>query len=163
MAFELSREVEKLCDFLEKRQKASYVEMTELVGKDVAGKGRYVLASARRRLERAGIFYLAERGVGVVRASNANVSALATSQPIRKVRRIARTAKKREVHVNLQDMSADDRAAHFVGRTVLNIVEEAVGRALRKKIQEELDKSDGDSTITLSQLVTLPRFKGGKK
>lgn len=157
MPFELSRDVEKLSDFLEKRTSASYDEISKLLDRDVL-KARHILSSARRRMERAGIYFLAERGVGLVRASNANVASLATAVPIKKVGRLVRRAEKREMHVNTQDLSADDRLAFAIGRTVVRTMKDTVSRSMRAKIAKEIEKNDGE-VVTLQQIVTLPRLR----
>ena len=117
-SFELHPDVEKLIGFLASRQRATYVEMSNFTGRQINGRDRYVLQSARRHLEsKQGICFAVERGVGLVRATNGQVAKLSTSQPIEKIRRETRRAGKRQTIVNIQALTPEDRLAFDVGRS----------------------------------------------
>ena len=78
------------------------------------GRDRYVLQSAARRLEREGIVFVVTTGVGVSRANNGQIAALATDVPIEKIKRASRRARRRQQIVNIQELSADDRADEVI-------------------------------------------------
>jgi hypothetical protein len=77
--------------------------------------------------------FVVEIGVGIVRATHPQIAALSTKQPIDKIGRTVRRAKKREQLVNIQALSDDERLAFNVGRAVLGAVEQAVRQAMRRK------------------------------
>jgi hypothetical protein len=159
-AFELSRDVEKLVAFIGDRQSASYVEMSVHIGRTINGRDRYVLDSARRVLERQGKIFVAERGIGVRRATNGQIAVLSTSHPIDKTRRVTRRAKKRERHVNVQQLADDERRAFYLGRLVLEIIDRDTSRSFRNQIRVEIDKREGE-VVSLNQLAVLPRHRQG--
>jgi hypothetical protein len=127
-SFEVSADVEKCYDYLKPRQEATYRELSQFLGRDIKGRDRYVLESARRKLERIGIVFVIETGVGLKRANHAQVAALSTDMPIKKIRRAIKRAGKREKIVDVQ-LSEDDRAAFYIGRAVLGAVSQSVRRA----------------------------------
>jgi hypothetical protein len=141
--FEASADVEKLCDYLRSKSRATYREMSQLLGRDIQQRERYILESARRRLERSNIMFVVETGVGLVRASDAQVASLATDIPINKIRRAAHRARKREKIVNVQQLSEHDRAAFYIGRAVLGAITQASGRAFRNQVVKATAAGDG--------------------
>lgn len=159
---EVSADVERVEAFLEGRPRATYAEISRHVGRVVNGADRYVLESARRRLERRGIIFAVQRGVGLVRASNGQVAQLSTTQPIGKIARIRRRAKRREQHVDVQQLTADERLAFAVGRVVLHAIGQNTLRSFRSKIAKEIEQRDGE-LVGVQTLLTLPRFRKEKK
>jgi hypothetical protein len=160
-AFEVSEDVERLIEFLTNRPRASYAEMSAKIGREVDGRDRYVLTSARRVLEKHGIFFAVERGVGLTRASNGQVARLSTSQPVDKIKRTTRVAQKRQAHVNIQNLTADERLAFDVGRSVLHAVKQNVSRATRTLLAKEILKNDG-GVVNINSVLSLPRHRGGR-
>jgi hypothetical protein len=156
--FQMSPDVERLVHFLLMRDQASYAEMNAHIGRRLDGRDRYVLASACRILENRGIFFIAERGVGVIRANNSEIATLSTSHPIKKVQRITRRATKRQAHVDVQRLSADERLAFYVGRVVINAIGKDTLQSFRARIAKEIQKS-GDEMLTINQITALPRLK----
>jgi predicted transcriptional regulator len=161
-SFEMAPDVQKLVDHLAARQTVSYAEMSQITGREITGRDRYVLVSARRILENRGVIFAVQRGVGLTRANNGQVANLSTTHAISKIRRVTKRAKKREQHVNVQQLSADERLAFYVGRTVINAIGKTTLRSFRNQIRAEIEKRDGD-IVSVSQLVTLPRLKKGEK
>jgi hypothetical protein len=130
------------------------------LGRNIQGRDRYILTSARRKLERLGIVFVPETGVGVVRASHPQVAHLATKAPIEKIARTARRAKKREQLVDIQQLTAEQRLVFNIGRAVLGAVEQGVRLALRNEIKKEVEKADGPIPVTKTlDLFNKIRFK----
>jgi len=157
-SFETSADVERLVDFLADKQQASYAEMTNLTGRKVDGRDRYVLTSARKMLERSGIFFAVDRGVGLVRATNGQVATLSTTHPIDRIRRTTRAAQKRQVHVNIQDLTAEDRLAFDIGRSVLAAIKQNISRRTRSLLAKEIERNDGGA-VSISSVLSLPRHR----
>jgi hypothetical protein len=158
-SFEISADVEKLVAFLSERERASYSEMSSLVGRRLNARDRYVLTSARRILENTrGIIFETERGVGIVRATNGQIADLATSHPINTIKRLTRRAQKRQTRVNIQDLTADERLAFAIGRVVLNAVGKTTLKSFRQQIAHEIERRDGE-LVSVQQVVSLPRLK----
>jgi len=156
--FKSSPEIERLTEWLRPLQKATYSQISAFVGSDIQKAKRYMLSIARDRLEKDGIFFLVDRNIGIVRASNTNLVHLSTTQPIAKVRRIVSKSKKREVFVNTQELTPEVRLTFAIGNTCLTFAGKMTSRGMRTQIAKELEKSDGE-VITLQQLVTLPRLR----
>src|SRR5262245_38104710 len=148
-SFEANPDVEKCVEYLARHDRVSYNELSAFLGRKIDGRDRYVLASARRRLERNGILFVVERGIGLVRANNRQIARLSTDEPIGRIKRITTKAKKREVHVNVQALSEDERLAFYVGRVVVDAIGKNTLRSFRSQIKEEI-KRHGDEPITLT-------------
>src|SRR5262249_43370139 len=119
-------------------------------------------ASARRVLEnRDGIIFAAERGIGIVRATNGQIANLATDHPINKISRMTRKAQKRQTRVNIQDLTSDERLAFAIGRVVVNAIGRTTLRSFRRQIAQEIEKRDGE-LISVNQIISLPRLKRQK-
>lgn len=157
--FEASPDVEACADFLREnkdRDLISYAALAEATGReDIAGKSRHILASARRILEREGILFVVETGVGLKRASDAQVATLATSEPIIKTRRIAKKAKKRQSAVNVQNLTGEQRMAFWIGSAILGAIDQAASRAFKNRVTAAADKADG--AIPMKQTLDLFR------
>jgi hypothetical protein len=159
--FEASADVEKCYDYLKARQEATYRELSKFLGRDIAGRDRHIMESARRKLERIGIVFAVQTGVGLKRASHAQVATLATDTPIRKIKRAVKRSKKREKIVDVQQLSGDERAAFYVGRAVLGAVEQGVRRAFRNKIKEEVEVGGPIPTADIVALFKRHDRKAG--
>jgi hypothetical protein len=166
-SFEVSSDVDKCTEYLANHDRVSYNELSSYLGRKINGRDRYVLESARRRLERRrGVVFVVERGVGVVRATNKQVAQLSTDVPIRQVRRITNKAKKREIHVNVQELSEDERLAFYIGRVVVNAIGKNTLKSFRSQIKAEIERhggemieSHGGGMITLHQVAALQRHR----
>lgn len=144
--FEASPDVEVCADFLrhnKSRGLIDYAQIGRATNRDVAGRDRHILASARRILEREGIIFVTETGKGLRLATASQVAKLSTEAPILKTRRIAKTAKKRQASVNVQALSDEERAAFYVGRAVLGAIGLAASKAFTNRIAKEGEKADG--------------------
>jgi hypothetical protein len=161
-SFETSIDVTKCADFLRERHAATYSELNRHIGRRVEREDRHVLQSARRILEREGIIFICERAHGVKRASNGEVAKLSTDYPITKISRITKRAKRRELHVNIQSLSAEDRLAFAIGRAVLQGIGGQTLKSFRSRIGKEIEKRDGE-LVTVQSLISLPRLKGTRK
>jgi hypothetical protein len=160
-SFELSADVEKCCAFLESRDRASYAEISSHLGRRVNGRDRYVLASARHRLEsQRGIIFVTERGTGLVRATSGQIATLSTTHPINKIRRVTRKAEKRQVRVNVQELTDDERLAFYVGRVVVNAIGKNTLKSFRTRIKKEIEGRGGEM-ITINQVTALRRHRKG--
>jgi hypothetical protein len=157
-SFEANPDVEKCVEYLMRHDRVSYNELSAHLGRKINGRDRYILIAARRRLERKGILFVVEWGVGLVRATNRQVARLSTDVPIGRIRRIAHKAKKREVHVNVQGLSEDERLAFYVGRVVVNAIGKSTLKSFRSQIKSEIEKHDNEP-ITLSQVAALRRHR----
>jgi hypothetical protein len=157
-SFEKNPDVDRLVSFLQVRSRATYAEMNDLTRRQINGRDRYVLASACRILERRGIIFVPERGIGVVRATNGQVASLSTAHPIKKVQRITRRANKRQEHVNVQALSADERLALYIGRAVLDIVTKNTSKSVRTQLAKEIEKTGGEP-LTIHQVTALSRLR----
>src|SRR4051812_25532142 len=134
-SFEVSPDVERCCNFLESRDRASYTEISAHIGRKVNGRDRYILDSARRRLEsQRDILFVVERGVGLTRATNGQRATLSTSHPITKIGKVTRKAEKRQRRVNVQELDAEERLAFYVGRVVINAIGKNTLRSFRSRI-----------------------------
>ena len=158
--FESSTDVERCIVYLADRERASYDAMSRHLNRQINGRDRYVLVSARRQLERdRGIIFVTERGIGIVRANNGQVATLATAHPIGRVKRITRQANKRQAHVNVQALTADEMLAFSIGRVVINAINKSTRRSFYRQISDEIKKRDNELPLTLDQVLTLPRHR----
>lgn len=154
-SFEVSTDVRKLVEFLLQREMASYTEMGRLINRDLQGRERHVLESAKRNLQREhGIVFVAVRGLGVKRATNVQIASMATDHLHRKTRRSLRRAKKLDTLVNPQAMSADARDTFYGGRMVNQALGYSLSRKFRSKIQKEIADRGGEQT-DLTDVVAL--------
>lgn len=154
--FKASEDVEACADYLRAKKTSGIITFEQLetaTGRDIRGKDRYILTSARRILEHEALVFVSITGRGVARASDAEVATLSTNVPIEKTRRIARTAKKRQRNVNIQNLTDEQRAAFWIGSAVLGAINQAASRALRDKMREEVNVTDG--AIPLSKTLEL--------
>ena len=62
--FETSADIEKCRSYLRSRSHASYKELSQHLNRDIQGKDRYILQSARHKLEREGIVFVIRTGIG---------------------------------------------------------------------------------------------------
>ena len=53
----MSKDIEACCEFLRGRQRVTYQDISLHLDRNVQGRDRYILTSARRRLERIGIVF----------------------------------------------------------------------------------------------------------
>lgn len=157
--FEISADVEKLVAYLADRQHASYNEMSRHVGREIKGRDRYVLASARKILERSkGIIFGCERGVGLVRATNGQIATLSTTHPIKRMRKMTGVAQKRQARVDIQSLSAEDRLTFDVGRSVMAALRNNMSKGLQSQLAREIQKRDG-GVVTINSILSLPRHR----
>lgn len=136
--FSASPDVDTCVEFLRQhRDKGliTYAAIATATGRDVTGGDRYILQSARRRLEREGTIFVVDTGKGLRRATDDQLATLSTDAPISRTRRIAKVARKRQRAVNVQNLSAEQRATFYVGRAVLGAIEQATRKALRNQLQ----------------------------
>lgn len=157
--FETSPDIDACVAYLRKheaRPLIEYAELSEAIKRDIAGRDRHILQSARRRLEKEGIVFVVATGKGVRRATDAQVAILATDTPIRKTKRITKTAHKRQRTVNVQNLSQEQLAAFYVGRAVLGAIEQATRKAFRTKIINATNTESGPLPLK----ETLEMFKG---
>jgi hypothetical protein len=153
-SFEISADARKLAEFLKDRERASYLEMNRRTGRIIDGRDRYVLYAAARYLQREyDIVFVAERGVGIVRATNGQVATLSTDGAIRKTGRIVRRAKKMQPIVNSQELTGDERDAFFIGRAVVQALDYSIGRKARSRIAAEIN--DRGEAIDVKDVITL--------
>ena len=73
-SFEANPDVEQCVEYLMRHDRVSYNELSAHLGRKINGRDRYILIAARRRLERKGILFVVEWGVGLVRATNRQVA-----------------------------------------------------------------------------------------
>jgi hypothetical protein len=155
--FQMSPDVERLVHFLLMRDQASYAEMNATIGRRLDGRDRYVLGSACRILENRGIVFIVERGAGDAQI----IPKSPPSQPripSRRSNASTRRATKRQAHVDVQRLSADERLAFYVGRVVINAIGKDTLQSFRARIAKEIEKS-GDEMLTINQITALPRLK----
>lgn len=160
--FETSTDTDKCYEFLANKDRASYVEISHHLGRKVNGRDRYVLESARRRLERdRGIVFVVERGRGLTRATNGQIAALSTAHPIGKIKRMTKKAEKRQTRVNVQELDADERLAFAIGRVMIATIGKSTLKSFRSRIAKEIEARDGE-LVTVNQIIALPRHRRKK-
>jgi hypothetical protein len=98
--------------------------------------------------------------------TNGQVAQLSTDEPIARIRRITHKAKKREVHVNVQALSEEERLAFYVGRVVLNAIGKNTLKSFRSQIRAEIERHGGEmpepgEMMTFNQIAALPRHRKG--
>lgn len=148
--FEASPDVEACCEYLRHnrdRGLIAYDALSRVTKRDISGKDRHILASARRILEREGTIFVVETGKGLRKASASEIAKLSTTAPILKTRRIAKQARKRQSVVNVQEMSDEDRAAFYIGRAVLGAIGQAASRAFTNRVKEASENADAPIPI----------------
>lgn len=153
-SFEISTDVRKLIEFLLQRDMASYTEMSRLVNRELQGRERHVLESAKRAIQREhGIVFVAVRGLGIKRASNVQIASMATDHVHRKTKRTLNRAKKLDTLVNPQAMSNDARDNFYGGR----MVNQALGYTLSRKFRSKIDKelADRGEQTDLTDVIAL--------
>ena|GEM_PF-5917361 len=154
--FESSADVEKCVSYLRKNKNdglLSYADLSKVTGRDIVGKDRYILTSARRILERDGLMFATQTGKGVILASDAQKAELSTDGAIIKTRRIARVARKRQRSVNIQSLTDEQRMAFWVGSAILGAIDQAASRAFKNRVEEVSNASD--ARIPLSKTLEL--------
>jgi len=153
-SFEVSPDTRKLAEFLQPRDQATYTEMNRRIGRIINGADRHVLYGALRILQRDhGIVFVAERNVGIKRATNGQMATLSTDHVHRKVRRTVRRGKKIEPLVNSQELSPDERDAFWIGRAVTQVLDVTVGKRMRSKIADEI--KDRGEAVDIRDVVAL--------
>lgn len=153
LSLEVSPDVRKLVEYLDGRKSATYEDMNVHVGRKLNGRDRYVLHSAMRILERGRKMFVAERGVGVRRATNGQTATLSTDTVISKTRRVVRRGRKRQELVNTQELQSDERDAFFIGRAVTQMIDATVGRTMRSKIAHEIE--DRGEAVDVKDIIGL--------
>lgn len=148
--FETSPDVEACAEYLRHNKDRGLIEYSaigRIIKRDVTGKDRYILAGARRILEKQGIVFVVETGKGIRLASASQVAKLSTDVPITKTRRTVKAAQKRQRAVNVQELSEEERAAFYIGRAVLGAIGLAASRAFTNRVTEAQKQSDGPIPI----------------
>jgi hypothetical protein len=148
--FQASADVEKCCEYLRAHRAQDlilYSSISAEIGRDIDGRDRHILVSARRILERENVVFVVETGRGIRLATDSQVAVLSTDAPIIKTKRIARVARKRQRAVNVQNLSASEREAFYIGRAVLGAIEQATRKAFRNKLEGASNTSDGPLPI----------------
>lgn len=153
--FEISEDVEKCCKYLRDRKRITYAELSKELGRDIKKRDRYVLESARRRLEREGIVFVVETGVAVVRASDPQIASLSTEAAIDKTRRAAKRAKKREKIVNPQALSAEERTEFNIGRAVMGLLRQTVRTAVRNEITKAVNADSEGAPLDIAKTLSI--------
>jgi hypothetical protein len=153
--FERSADIEKCTEFLRNKSEATYGELSTLLNRDIQGRDRYILTAARNRLEREGIVFAVMTGVGIRRATDAEVAAMSTTAAIHKIKRTVGRSRKRHKAVNTQGLTAEERDNFFVGIAVIG----AVGQAARAAFRTRLTKATRESDEALSLQETLRLFR----
>jgi hypothetical protein len=163
--FEISADTIKCADYLRPRARATYYELSKHLSRNIKGRDRYVLTGARRKLEQENIVFVVETGIGVVRAEEAQVASLSTQEPINRIRRSVRRAGKRQKIVNIQNLTADERAAFYIGRAVLGAISQAVRESFQNKVSGAVAVTEGplalDQTIELFSKLRSKRNNAG--
>lgn len=153
-SFEISPDTRKLAEFLQPREQATYSEMNRRIGRQIDGTDRHVLYGALRVLQREyGVVFVAERGVGIKRATNGQIASLSTDHAHRKIKRTVRRAKKIEPLVNSQTLSPDERDAFWIGRVVTQVLDVTVGKRMRSKIADEI--KDRGEAVDIRDVIAL--------
>ena len=150
---ETSPDVQKCRDYLRSRQRATYREISQHLGRDVQRRDRHILENARRKLEREGIIFVVETGIGFVRANDSQIATLSTSVPIEKIRRLTKRARKREKIVNTPLLTDEQRAEMYIGRAILGAIQQATREALKHQITRAVN--NGGEPITIEQTLAL--------
>jgi hypothetical protein len=142
-SFQANPDAAKLANYLRDRNRASYFEMSAAVSRDIQNRDRYVLTGARRILEREGIIFVVERGVGLIRADDAQIAVLSASHPLGKIKRVTQVAQRRQDFVNIQGLTAEQRTDWDVSRSLLSIIRLHSSRAFRNKVEKVVLEQDG--------------------
>jgi hypothetical protein len=154
--FETSQDVQKLIEYLNVRDRATYDEMNQHLGRKINGRDRHILSGALYKLQRErDMVFVCERGVGVVRATNGQVAVLSTDVVLRKTGRIIRRGKKLQPIVNTQALTGDERDAFYIGRATTQMLDATIGRKMRSKIAEEI--RDRGEAVDIADVVALFR------
>lgn len=154
ISFEVSPNARILAEFLLPLEQATYDEMNKLIGKKINGNSRHILYRALRQLQRDHeIIFVVDRGVGLVRATNAQVATLSTDHVAHKVRRTVHRGKRMQPIVNTQELTSDQRDAFYIGRAVTQMLDAAVGRKMRSQVAEEI--KDRGEAVDISRVVAL--------
>jgi hypothetical protein len=158
-SFEVSPNVARIVDYLMTHDSASYYELAQLIGRDVQKRYRYILSSALRILERQhNRLFMVAHGVGVTLCTNSQRAELSTTVPIIKIRRITRRAAGRQRSVNIQTLTAEERLAFDIGRSVLAAIQKDTSQSLRNMLAREIEKQDG-GVFAINSLLALPRHR----
>ncbi len=161
--FEISPDVLHLIEYLRSKSRAGYTELSRLVKRDLQGRDRYVLESARKVLKKDGIVFVVERGIGLVRATHPQMASLSTTNAIVKTKRHMRRAKQIEDIVNVQSLSDDERLEFNVGRAVVGAIRQSVRTAFRNEARRAVMENNSEP-IPVKQTLDLfnkLRFNGG--
>ena len=153
-SFEVSPDARKLAEFLQPRENATYSEMNRRIGRQINGTDRHVLYGALRILQRDhGIVFVAERNIGIKRATNGQMAMLSTDHVHRKIRRTVRRGRKIEPLVNSQALDPDTRDAFWIGRAVNQVLDAVVGKKMRTKIADEI--ADRGEAVDIRDVIAL--------
>lgn len=142
--FTMSVDTRLLYDRLVKLQVGehiTYKELSALVARDVQGKARGALNSARYRAERdQRVVTVPIRGVGLQRLDGIGIVGRG-QQRIERVRRGARRARKGLEPVDYLDLSPYDKIRHNALMSVAGAVESMTLRRGVKRIEETVEKA----------------------
>ena len=165
--FEASPDTDLLVAFLRHRQDATHEQMGTLLGREINGRDRHILTSARRQLEREGRGFVAVRGWGIRRATNGQLAKLSTDIPQSKAKRSFRRANRRGLHVNIQDLTANERLAFYGGVVINNLLLQNLSRKSKNRVQRAIEQHGNEPISTQAAWEALsavkPRRKGTPK
>ena len=134
----------------------TYDDLAAVTRRDVRGDDRYVVASARRALEREGVIFGVLHGVGLKRLTDAEILADA-ERAYPRIRRASRRAALRALSIeNFDALSAEDKSRHNAMVSVFGAVAAMTDYRSIKKIEQRVS---AESKQTLSLGDTLEAFR----
>jgi hypothetical protein len=131
----------------------SYKELSELVGRDVQDKHRYLLASARRRLERSErIVFDVLKGEGLVRIGDDDI-AMGSTRTVGRIHRAALRGRRRLAAGDYNAMSRRAQTVHNTNLSVLGVMEHFTRPSQVKKLEGKIES--GGKSLPLQKTLAI--------
>ena len=129
------RIVSRLRSLTTKDDVISYHELSQVSGKDVRGKGRYMLDTARRILRREGMSFGTVINAGIRRLSDEETVDLGPVF-LRQTRKAAkRRSEKLACIQNFNSLSSEKKVSYLSNQTILHFFAEAGGQKTVRQIE----------------------------
>ena len=116
----------------------TYQEMSDLVHGDVQNGHRCYLASARRIVEKTGVFTEAVWGIGIKRIPESEVGAIERDSTRKRLRRLAKRSAKRLGRVNYDALSEPDKRNHQIAAATVGAIAIITSTPSQKQIEQKV-------------------------
>lgn len=132
--------IERHLETAEVGQLVTYAELSELIGRDVQGKGRYLLETAKRALLRRGIVFETVRGEGIKRASDIEIVDH-RQQDFDRIKRTAGRALNKLACVNQDSLNNEAKIKFNATASHLGVLRQLTSRKAIEAVEQQTRES----------------------